>query len=224
MVLVGTNAVLIVSGFSVEWWPLASVYWAVCYNAWIIGRDGLSAWYRVFGEGPKFRAYPFGALVFVKTSPELLKSKNPFMPKMTPHLLVGVGLAPGCRWDRSYLVVRLSAMLGKGRGNRCHVRKTREISFPEVPSFPLKLRLNTEGAICDENLLAPAVGDSTNEAWTLDEGSSDEEDAFREANQPNFKSRLEEALALDPEMHAEELQDEEQIVVERRAPCWRLVW
>ena len=82
-----------------------------------------------------------GALVLVKQPKELNNKKDQFNPRMIPHILVGIGIGPGCIWDKTYLVVKLEKMLGDNRGSRVNIRKSPNVMFPDTPSFPRKAKL-----------------------------------------------------------------------------------
>ena len=57
---------LLQSGMSERWWPLAVRCWAVCYNATYRDKEGLTPWHKRYGSGAPFRVYPFGSLVLFK--------------------------------------------------------------------------------------------------------------------------------------------------------------
>ena len=114
---------------------------------------------RRYDEAPPFQLYPFGALVFVKPHLQELKSEGKFRPKMLPHLLVGVGTGPGGKWDKTYKIVSLAKMLGDKRASRANVKRSTDVMFPEVPSYPLKLKITASGALGDLALPGPKLSD-----------------------------------------------------------------
>ena len=104
-------------------------------------------------------------------------------------------------WNKTYGVVKLAKMLGENRGSRACIRYTTDIMFPDVPTFPIRLKLTAAGALGDANLPAPAVPD-VSEEWKLieDEGeSSDDASELPNQCQPLLQSTFFEAIVLDPE-------------------------
>ena len=145
--------------------------------------------------------YPWGALVFVKPPAQLEKGGKKFEPKTTPHIIVSLGQGPGMTWNKTYGVVKLAKMLGANRGSRACIRYTTDIMFPDVPTFPSRLKLTAAGALGDANLPAPAVPD-VSEEWKLieDEGeSSDDASELPNQCQALLQSTFFEAIVLDPE-------------------------
>ena len=197
----GTNAILFVAGADSQWWVLAAPYWCAMYNASAVDAAGLTPWYKRYGEDAPYKMYPWGALVLVKPLDE---AKQKFLPKMTPHILVGIGTGPGCVWDHTYLVIKLSKMLGDKRPSRVHVKRTAAIEFPEKPSFPLKMKLDAAGALGDAALPGPAVVDEADK-WDLctlgDDASEDEDDndGSLGENEPKLGVKLAEPVTLGSE-------------------------
>ena len=57
-----------------------------------------------------------------------------------------------------------------------NIRRTADIMFPDIPSFPLKLKLTASGALGDIGLPGPAVPDDE-QKWSInDEGVSEDEE------------------------------------------------
>ena len=216
VVIEGTNASIFGAGADGKWWVCAAPYWVMMYNGFLIGKDGQTAWERRFGVSAAFKQYPWGTLVFVKPPKALEKSKGKFLPKMSPHLLVGIGIGPGYIWNKTYAVVKLSKLLGDRRASRACVRHTCDIMFPDVPSFPLKLKLNASGALGDANMPGPAVPDD-DEPWKVqeisDDSSTDDDqvDGSLGENAPRLQSDYVEAIIIDPEDAVPEDSEDERI-------------
>ena len=135
------------------------------------------------------------ANVFIGAQPPVAApTEGKFEPKMSPHILVGVGIGPGGVWDKTYGVIKLTRMIGEKRTSRACIRHTGDVMFPEIPSFPIRQKLNIFGAICDDNLPGPAVSDSS-EAWgiteALDDGSDEDQfDGSLGENRPCLQNDL----------------------------------
>ena len=126
------------------------------YNGYFMDDDGMTAWFKRFAVNAPFKKYGFGALVLVRPpSKREQSSLGKFKPRLQAYVLVGVGLAPGCTWDHSYLVVKLERLVGQQRVSKCCIRRCAEVEFPEVMTLPLKQRLTLSGAIGDASLPEP---------------------------------------------------------------------
>ena len=75
------------------------------YDATVVDENGRTPWFKRFQVDAPFKVYPWGALVMVKS---LTDKKGKFVPKMTAHMLAGVSFGPGCVWDHTYFVDKLS--------------------------------------------------------------------------------------------------------------------
>ena len=201
----GANCAIYAAAFDSKWWVCAAAYWVTMYNATVVGADGLTPWQRRFGQDPELQIYPWGALAFVKPPADLTRKKDRFHAKLQPHLLVGIGIGPGGIWDKTYAVVPLNKLLGQDRQSRVYIKRTPDVTFPEVPSFPLRLRLTASGALGHATLPAPAVAVDGAD-WQLQDGgddSTDDEptDGLLGENRPRMVDKYAEAVALDPEAH-----------------------
>lgn len=172
MIIEGINTCLRTSGMTAKWWVCAAPFWTTMKNAFVPGKDGETDWRRRFCSDPMFTQYPYGALVFLRLSKELENEKTQFQPRMIPHLLVGIGLGPGCIWDKTYMVVKLSKLIGDQRASRVNIRRSTDLMFPAQPRFPLQIKLKASGALGDDNLPGPAVSGS-NEEWGLHNDGED---------------------------------------------------
>ena len=197
----GTNAALCIGGGDAKWWVCAGPFWVTMFNGFSVGPDGQTPWERRFQTPAPFKLYPWGALVFVKPPIELEGAKRKFEPKVLPHVLVSIGIGPGCIFNHTYGVVKLTSLLGDNRPSRARIRYTTDIQFPEVPSFPLRLKLNATGSLGDASLPGPAVADA-GESFGVAEAQEDSDDgidgSFGE-NKPMLQSTYFEAVSLDPE-------------------------
>ena len=141
--------------------------------------------------------------------------QSKFTLKMTPHILVSVGIGPGFIWNKTYAVVKLSRLIGDKRSSRACIRHTCDIMFPDIPSFPVKQKLNLTGAIGDKNMPGPAIADDGKNFGILEddeEDDSDDQDNHLEddAREPITTSHFE-AIVLDPEDGVPEDSEDEQI-------------
>ena len=144
------------AGFTDQGWAIAVSFWITMYNGYAIGKDGMSAHYRRFGEHPKFKQYPFGTLVFFKYQSQL-ERVGKFEPKLVPHILVEISIGPTGRWANSYGAVRLDKMLGSNRRTTACIRRSVDVIFLELASFPLRQRMNIQGAFSDPTLPSPRL-------------------------------------------------------------------
>ena len=92
----GTNASLFTAGMDSKWWVCAGPHWVATYSGFHKNKDGQTAWLLRHKEDCLFIDYPWGALVFVKP----LEKQSKFTLKMTPRILVGVGIGPGFSWNK----------------------------------------------------------------------------------------------------------------------------
>ena len=150
----GTRSLLMQSGLSERWWPLAIARRVCCYNAFLFSsKDGLTLWERRFGQKADYTVYPVGAMVLFKPAGPGIKlvddhassgkkQAKKWKSRLVPALLVGTALSPGCEWSRSYLIVPLACMLSDSRATRASVRRVHDLVFAETISFPMKQRLN----------------------------------------------------------------------------------
>jgi hypothetical protein len=211
----GSNASIFTAGFDGKWWVCAAPYWVAQDNGYTIRKDGTTAWENRFGVPCPFKLYPWGALVFVKPPQQLEGGKRKFEPKMLPHVLMSIGFSSGWVWNHTYGVVKLEKLLGDGRGSRACIRHTTDIYFPEVPSFPVKIKLNANGAIGDANLPGPKLADETQPFSIVDDEGSDTDGADDlEVSKPILKSKLFEAIIFDPEDAAPASDDEVQVDID----------
>lgn len=141
-------------------------------------------------------------------------------PRLVPALLVTVDLGPGGKCLKTYGMVKLSKLLGDSRPSRATIRRSSEITFPEVISFPLRQRLNLGGVIEDANAPSPAVADEAAgevEGWNIIESdvsgpeSPEHVEGFMQENKPLYKitCSLDEMLAIDPLTSHPEIDDPE---------------
>jgi len=143
----GTNAMITNAGMSAKWWVCASVFWVAMYNGYQLGKDGLMPWQRRYNVPAPYKLYPWGSLVFVKPPKQLEPAGKKSESKMVPHLIVAIGLGPGMIWNHTYGVIKLTKLIGENRPSRAMIRYTTDIMFPDIPSFPLKIKLNSFGAL-----------------------------------------------------------------------------
>ena len=93
---------------------------------------------------------------------------------------------------------------GSNRPSVVHVRRSIDIDFPEIVSYPLRQRLMVHGAVADRTLPAPGVA-AEEDGWTLAEEHEDIQDdvAFADGawneNAAVFEQKdpLDTVLALD---------------------------
>ena len=205
LVMQRTRSALITSGFSETWWPIAMSFWTTMYDAFHPDEEGKTAWLKRFASDPPFKLYPFGSLVLVRPP---TKNKSKWAPRLAAHVLVSIGVSPGCVWDSTYGIIKLERLLGVHRATRACIRRTCDIVFPELVSFPLKQRLTLHGAIKDADLPEPAIVDNDEEWRTLESEFSGEDciehsEGVLAENAPNLiQGDIHEAVALDPEKDA----------------------
>ena len=60
-------------------------------------------------------------------------------------------------WGRCYGVVPLFRFTGSNRPSVVHLRRSIDIDFPEIVSYPLRQRLMVHGAVADRTLPDPGV-------------------------------------------------------------------
>jgi hypothetical protein len=119
----GTRLILIQSGLPATWWPLALLFRIVCHNANDKDNDGCTAWMRRFGEDPRFKLYPFGAVMLYK--PPYVKGGeiSKWQSRLMPAVLVGTDLGPACDWMRTYFVIKLVQLPGDLRPSKATIRR-----------------------------------------------------------------------------------------------------
>ena len=100
-------------------------------------------------------------------------------------------------------------MLNESGATRVSVRRVHDVIFPEIVSFPMKQRLNSDGAFEDMTLAGPHVSD-TSEAFDLVAGETDVDDVLHydslvKENAQSFRRTAvtEVMCALDPDPDAE---------------------
>ena len=73
--------------------------------------------------------------------------------------------------------------------------------YPDVPTFPIRLKLTAAGALGDSNLPAPAMPDASEDWKLIEEEGDSSDDASEIPNQckPLMQSAFFEAIGLDPE-------------------------
>ena len=84
-------------------------------------------------------------------------------------------MGPAGVWERCYGVVPLFRFTGSNRPSVVHVRRSIDIDFPEIVSYPLRQRLMVHGAVADRTLPAPGVA-AEEDGWTLAEEHEDIQD------------------------------------------------
>ena len=102
-----------------------------------------------------------GSLVFAhlhKPVVEDEKESDRWRSKLTPCILVEVTMGPAGVWGRCC----------SNRPSVVHVRRSIDIDFPEIVSYPLRQRLMVHGAFADRTLPAPGVA-AEEDGWTLAE-------------------------------------------------------
>ena len=179
LAIAGARCLLLQSGLSERWWPLAICCWAAMYNATFRGMHGLTPWHRRFNSEPEYQIYPFGALVLYqhpsdapvpkqtahgKTGPK--SSTKKWRNRLVPSIFIGPTQGPGGQWAQSYQIVLLASILSSYRASRVSIRTVHDVIFPEVVSFPLRQRLNLQGAFEDLTLPSPHFSDDT-EQWSI---------------------------------------------------------
>ena len=95
--------------------------------------------------------------------------------KLTPCILVEVTMGRARVWVRCYGVVPLFRFTGSNRPSVVHVRRSIDIDFPEIVSYPLRQRLTVHGAVADRTLPAPGVA-AEEDGWTPVEEHEDIQD------------------------------------------------
>jgi hypothetical protein len=103
--------ILIQSASPDTWWPLALLFWILCHNEHDKDNDGFTAWMRRFGEDPKYKLYPSGAVVLYKP---------PCQSRLMP---ARIDLWSACDWMRTYSVIKLSQLLGDKRLSKATIRR-----------------------------------------------------------------------------------------------------
>ena len=206
----GTRCAVIQSGFNEAWWALALLYWVAMWNGFMIGKDGLTPYERRHETPAPYRQYAFGALVLLHPHRPVPRQGEPLHDKLqsrlVPCVLVEVTVGPGGIWARSYGVIPLSRFTSENRPSRASIRRSCDIVFPDIITFPLKQRLALHGALADKSLPEPLVSDDA-ESWELAEDRSaieDEVDYFDgkwKENAAKFETStpLEHILALEPD-------------------------
>ena len=217
---------LIQSGLSEAWWPLAMTHWIAIWNGFVVGDDGKTPYYRRFGEHAPYKQYPFGALVLLHPHRPVPQSgSEPAYEKMrtrlVPAVLVEVTMAPAGRWGDCYGVVPLIFFTSETRGAKAAIRRSCDIIFPERVSFPLKARLMLHGAVEDKTLPEPHVTDD-GESWEVVEDRSQFEevavfaDGHNRENAASFEREATVAyiLVLEPDGDDSDCEDVELAEVE----------
>ena len=101
---------------------------------------------------------PVGSLVFAhlhKPVVEDEEERDRWRSKLTPCILVEVTVGPAGVWGRCYGMVPLFRFTGSNRSSVVHVRRSIDVNFPEIVSYPLRQRLMVHGAVADRTLPAP---------------------------------------------------------------------
>ena len=96
------------------------------WNAFRVGADGLTPYYRRFARHADFKRYPFGALVFVHPRQKGVKAPK-LQHRMLPYVFVGYGVGPCYDWSRVYAAIPLRRLLGEHRPSRATVRYSSEL-------------------------------------------------------------------------------------------------
>ena len=176
----------------------------------MVGKDGLTPYERRHETPAPYRQYAFGALVLLHPHRPVPRQGEPLHDKLqsrlVPCVLVEVTVGPGGIWARSYGVIPLSRFTSENRPSRASIRRSCDIVFPDIITFPLKQRLALHGALADKSLPEPLVSDEA-ESWELAEDRSaieDEVDYFDgkwKENAAKFETStpLEHILALEPD-------------------------
>ena len=85
---------------------------------------------------------PVGSLVFAHLHKPVVEDEEEsdrWRSKLTPCILVEVTMGPAGIWERCYGVVPLFMFTGSNRPSVVHVRRSIDIDFPEIVSYPLRL-------------------------------------------------------------------------------------
>ena len=208
----GGRAGLIQAGLPESWWPLAITFWTSMFNGFMVGKDGFTPYWRRHGAAAPYRQFPFGALVLfhphkpVKQARDAEVLHDKLQPKLVPAVLFEITLGPAGRWASSYGVIPLATFTSKNRPAKASLRRTCDVVFPDVVSFPLKQRLALHGAVVDKTLPDPAVKEEES-SWEVMEDKSGPEafdiavDGAWAENEAKFEAiaPLGHILALEPD-------------------------
>jgi len=162
----GARALLLQAGMPDAWWPLGVTFWTAMWNGFMTGQDGYTPYLRRHGVAAPYRQYPFGALVLFHphkavetTDDDGVIRHEKLQAKLVPAVLLEITLGPASIWGSCYGVIPLARFTSNKRPSRAALRRTTDVVFPEVPTFPLKQRLALHGAVADRSLPGPAIGD-----------------------------------------------------------------
>ena len=90
-------------------------------------------------------------------------------------------MGPAGFWARCYGVVPLFKFTGSNQPWVAHVRRSTDIDFPEIVSYPLRQRLRVHSAVDEQTLPASGVA-AEEDGWTLTEELEEIQDDMRFAN------------------------------------------
>ena len=147
------------------------IYFVAMWNGHMRGRDGITPYQRRLGEDAPYRMYPWGSLVFAHLHKPVVEDEEEsdrWRSRLTPCILVEVTMGPAGVWGRCYGVEPLFMFIGSNRPSVVHVRRSIDINFPEIVSYPLRQRLMVHGAVADRTLPAPGVA-AEEDGWALAE-------------------------------------------------------
>ena len=78
-----------------------------------------------------------------------------------------ITIGPAGKWGSCYGVIPLSCFTSEHRASKASIRRSCDIVFPEVVSFPLKQRLALHGALMDKSLPEPMISEGVSALFVL---------------------------------------------------------
>ena len=136
--------------------------------------------------------------------------------RLIPAIFVGVTIAPGCQWARTYQVVSVASLLSENRASRVSIRIAADLTCPEVVSFPFQQRLTLNGAFADSTLPAAHVIDEKEEWGVIVDAGVEEEDLLQfdgicNENAPQFQrtKTVKIMMSIDPDTAPDEAESSE---------------
>ena len=136
-----TRASFLQASFPDTWWAVCMIYFVAMWNGHMRGRDGFTPYQRRHGENAPYRMYPWRSLVFAHLHKPVVEDEEEsdrWRSKLTPCILVEVTMGPAGLWVRCYGVVPLFRFTDSNRPLVVHVRRSIDIDFPEIVSYPLR--------------------------------------------------------------------------------------